>query len=142
MYNKRQELILDYIKDNPATKREDIETFLMKMGYNTTKMTITRDLKLLLENGDIEKSGQAKATVYNPSVKVNLLNDVNIETYFDKEQDERLPGTVGFNFPVNEKRSYKLGLQLLGIFEKKLKYLLKTHTSILSLHVKGSFNFD
>lgn len=82
MYNKRQELILDYIKDNPATKREDIETFLMKMGYDTTKMTITRDLKLLLENGDIEKSGQAKATVYNPSVKIkealkNLIEVIN-----------------------------------------------------------------
>ena len=37
MYNKRQELILDYIKDNPATKREDIETFLMKMGYDKLK---------------------------------------------------------------------------------------------------------
>lgn len=100
MYNKRQELILDFIKDNPETKREGIETFLMKMGYNTTKMTITRDLKLLLENADIEKSGQAKATIYSPSLKVNLLNDVNIETYFDKEQDERLSGKVGFNFDV------------------------------------------
>ena len=47
------------------------------MGIDTTKMTITRDLKLLLENGDIEKFGQAKATVYNPSVTVNLLNDIN-----------------------------------------------------------------
>lgn len=100
MYNKRQELILDFIKDNPTSKREDIELFLTKMGIDTTKMTITRDLKLLLENGDIEKSGQAKATAYSPSVKVNLLNDVNIETYFDREQDERLSGTVGFNFDI------------------------------------------
>lgn len=100
MYNKRQELILDFIKDNPASKREDVEIFLAKMGYGTTKMTITRDLKLLLENGDIEKSGQAKATVYHPSVRINLLNDINIATYFAKEQDERLPGTVGFNFDI------------------------------------------
>ena len=82
MYNKRQELILDYIKDNPATKREDIEIFFIKMGIDTTKMTITRDLKLLLENGDIEKSGQSKATVYNPSVKIkealkNLIEVIN-----------------------------------------------------------------
>ena len=100
MYNKRQELILDFIKDNPISKREDIETFLAKMGYVTTKMTITRDLKLLLGNGDIEKSGQAKATVYTPSVKVSLLNDINIETYFAKDQDERLPHTIGFNFDI------------------------------------------
>ena len=100
MYNKRQDLILNFVKDNPATKREDIEIFLAKMGYDATKMTITRDLKLLLENGDIEKSGLAKATIYNPSVKINLLNDINIGTYFDKEQDERLPGTIGFNFDI------------------------------------------
>ena len=82
MYNTRQELILDFIKDNPATKREDIEIFFIKMGIDTTKMTITRDLKLLLENGDIEKSGQAKATVCNPSVKIkealkNLIEVIN-----------------------------------------------------------------
>ena len=100
MYNKRQELILDFIKDNHNTKREDIEIFLSKMGYETTKMTITRDLKLLLENNDIEKSGLAKATVYNPSIKASLLNDVNIETYFNKDQDERLPNIKGFNFEV------------------------------------------
>ncbi len=100
MYNKRQELILDFIKDNPNTKREDIEFFLAKMGYKATKMTITRDLKLLLENNDIEKSGLAKATVYNPSIKAYLLNDVNIETYFSKDQDERLPTSIGFNFDV------------------------------------------
>lgn len=100
MYNKRQELILDFIKDNPNTKREDIEVFLTKMGYEATKMTITRDLKLLLENNDIEKSGLAKATVYNPYIKAGLLNDVNIETYFNKDQDERLPDIKGFNFEV------------------------------------------
>ena len=100
MYNKRQELVLDFIKDNPNTKREDIEAFLAKMGYKATKMTITRDLKLLLENNDIEKSGLAKATVYNPSIKANLLNNVNIESYFNKDQDERLPDIKGFNFDV------------------------------------------
>lgn len=100
MYNKRQELILDFIRDNPTSKREDIEDFLAKLGYLATKMTITRDLKLLLDNGDIEKSGLAKATVYSPSIKANLLNSINIETYFTKEQDERLPHTIGFNFDV------------------------------------------
>lgn len=129
MYNKRQELILDFIKDNPTSKREDIELFLTKMGIDTTKMTITRDLKLLLENGDIEKSGQAKATTYSPSVKVNLLNDVNIETYFDREQDERLSGTVGFNFDIfsalkdllTNKEKVELDQLNAGYLEKRSK---------------------
>ena len=129
MYNKRQELILDFIKDNPTSKREDIEIFLAKMGIDTTKMTITRDLKLLLENGDIEKSGQAKATAYSPSVKVNLLNDVNIETYFDREQDERLSGTIGFNFDIfsalkdllTNKEKVELDQLNAGYLEKRSK---------------------
>ena len=100
MYNKRQELILDFITDNQKTTRENIEQFLAKMGFGTSKMTITRDLKLLQENNDIAKSGSGKATVYSLALKTILLNDVNVETYFSKEQDERLPDSIGFNFDV------------------------------------------
>ena len=62
MYNKRQELIIDFIKDNPKSKREDIEFFLNQVGEQSTKMTITRDLKKLIDDGVIEKLGNAKAT--------------------------------------------------------------------------------
>lgn len=100
MYNKRQELIIDFIKDNPKAKREDIEFFLNQMGEQSTKMTITRDLKKLIDDGVIEKLGNAKATVYTPSVRTTLLNSIDINTYFDKEQDERLPEKVNFNFDI------------------------------------------
>ena len=36
MYNKRQELIIDFIKDNPKAKREDIEFFLNQIEYANT----------------------------------------------------------------------------------------------------------
>ena len=62
MYNKRQELIINFIKDNPKSKREDIEFFLNQVGKQSTKMTITRDLKKLIDDGVIEKLGNAKAT--------------------------------------------------------------------------------
>ncbi len=62
MYNKRQELIIDFIKDNPKSKREDIEFFLNQVGEQSTKMTINRDLKKLIDDGVIEKLGNAKAT--------------------------------------------------------------------------------
>lgn len=100
MYNKRQELILDFIKDNPNTKREEIDVFLAKMGYKATKMTITRDLKLLLDNGDIEKSGLAKATVYRSSAKTYLLTNIDVDAYFAQDQDVRLPEAIGFNFNI------------------------------------------
>lgn len=82
MYNKRQELILDFIKDNPLCKRDDIEKFLLQYGQDVTKMTITRDLKLLIGDGLVEKSGSAKATVYKALQRLNVLVTCNRENIF------------------------------------------------------------
>lgn len=100
MYNKRQELILDFILKNDFVKREDIENFLTRLGQNASKMTITRDLKLLLNNHVIIKSGNAKATTYKASASSSLLKSINVENYFAQDQDKRLPDTVGFNFDI------------------------------------------
>ena len=100
MYNKRQELILDFILKNDFVKREDIENFLTRLGQNASKMTITRDLKLLLNNHVIIKSGNAKATTYKASASSGLLKSINVENYFAQDQDKRLPDTVGFNFDI------------------------------------------
>lgn len=100
MYNKRQELILDFIRDNPQSKREDIEKFLVQISAHVTKMTITRDLKKLLDDRAITKSGRAKATVYGPSTAVNLLHDVDVEAYFNQDQDKRQSTKVFFNFDI------------------------------------------
>ncbi len=100
MYNKRQELILDFIKDHPSSGREAIEHFLSKMGEGFSKMTITRDLKLLMADNVIVKSGKAKATTYAPSTHFNLLNAIDVDDYFAKDQDDRLTVQVGFNFDI------------------------------------------
>ncbi len=100
MYNKRQELIIDFIKDNPSSGREAIEQFLSKMGETFSKMTITRDLKQLIADNVIMKSGQAKATVYSPSTHFNLLRTIDVDNYFAKDQDDRLTAQVGFNFDI------------------------------------------
>ena len=100
MYNKRQELILDFIKDNPSCKRDDIEKFLLKLGQDVTKMTITRDLKLLIGDGLVEKSGSARATVYKALQRLNVLENIDVETYFLKDQDERAPHDIYFNFDI------------------------------------------
>lgn len=62
-------MIIDFIKDNPKSKREDIEFFLNQVGEQSTKMTITRDLKKLIDDGVIEKLGNAKATFKQLFVK-------------------------------------------------------------------------
>jgi len=100
MYNKRQELILDFIKDNPNTNRDQISLFLEKMNITTSKITIVRDLNALIQGGLIEKSGNAKSTVYSPSLKTDLLNDVDVDQYFNTEEDFRKLKTDGFNFEI------------------------------------------
>lgn len=100
MYNKRQDLILSFIKDNPKTIRENIEQFLNKMGESSSKMTITRDLKLLIQDGLVVKSGQAKSTVYSPSAHTDLLKEIDVESYFRKEDEKRPLKTQGFNFDI------------------------------------------
>lgn len=100
MYKKRQELILDFIKDNPSCKRDEIEKFLLTLGQKNSKMTITRDLKMLIKDGKIEKSGLAKATTYHAVKYVNILEDMDVEAYFLHNQDERSPQAIYFNFDV------------------------------------------
>ena len=92
MYNKRQDWILDFIKDHPKTNRENIEQFLEKMGEKVSKMTINRDLKLLLQDEVITKSGKAKATVYSPSVHTDLLKELNVEDYFAEDDESEKQG--------------------------------------------------
>ena len=100
MYNKRQELILDYIKDNPLCGREDIAKFLLMLGNPASKMTITRDLKFLIKEGTIEKLGKAKATSYKAARHFNLLRDIDIEAYFAQDQDKRAEKMIPFNFAI------------------------------------------
>lgn len=100
MYNKRQELILDFVKDNPKANRDQIASFLEKMNVATSKVTIVRDLNALIQDRLIEKSGNAKATVYSPTLKTDLLADIDIDQYFDTEEDFRKLKTKRFNFEI------------------------------------------
>lgn len=100
MYNKRQEAILNFITDTPVSTRGSIELYLSDAGFEVSKMTVTRDLKLLIENGDVEKTGKAKATVYKPSAGAALLRNIDIETYFAKDQDTRSQNDIPFNFKI------------------------------------------
>lgn len=130
MYTKRQELILDFIKDNPHTSRENIEDFLEKMSVKASKITILRDIDVLIKNGTIIKKGQAKATVYSASIQSALLNEVDVEAYFSQDVDKRSLKSSNFNFDIfpalhhliSQKEKVELD-ELNEIFLKKKKQL-------------------
>ena len=47
MKNKRQEKILEIIKNNIVLTQEDIQNALTKMGFTVTQSTVSRDIKEL-----------------------------------------------------------------------------------------------
>lgn len=114
MHSKRQELILKYLCDNKTADRDQIEQFLSKIGISTSKITILRDLDLLINNNFVEKLGKARATSYQLSKKFELLNEIDIEEYFSKEQEKRNDVKRQFNFDI-----FPLLFNLLTAAEKE-----------------------
>ncbi len=47
MKNKRQEMILEIIKNNIVLTQEDIQNALIKSGFKVTQSTVSRDIKEL-----------------------------------------------------------------------------------------------
>lgn len=100
MYNKRQELILDFIKQTKKANREEISRFLSGLGVSASKITVLRDLDLLINDRLLEKSGNAKTTNYSLSKQSALLTEINVEAYFAQEQDDRSNVDISFNFDI------------------------------------------
>jgi Fic family protein len=91
--NQRQNDILKIL----ANKREiGIADIIALLAYDVSIPTINRDLKALISNGLLTKTGSGKNTVYKISDNYRLLDAEIGNSYFDKEVDERL-GNKRFN---------------------------------------------
>ena len=95
----RENEILQYLHYHPGSSRSEIEA-----GMNLTESpaTVKRILSSLVENGSALVSGQGRATRYSVSPQAHVTMELNIDTYFQKETDEREVQT-SFNFDlINE----------------------------------------
>lgn len=97
---KRQYKIFDYIQENQSVKRLDIETYIQSLDENISKITVIRDLDVLLKEKLIKKSGQARSITYSPISDNELLRKYNIEEYFSIETDKRKIKYHNFNFSI------------------------------------------
>lgn len=85
--------IIEYIKNHPLQSSKEIyDNLELEIGYATIK----RVLNQLLSEKLISTKGKGKATRYVISAAYELLHSVNVESYFEKEQDER-PVKDSFN---------------------------------------------
>ena len=98
MLNKRQEMIFNYIKQSVSANREQIQDAVSQMFDKSSKVTILRDLDVLIDEGLITKSGTTRAAVYSLSIHNKLLEDIDSESYF--ANDDRRLANNRFNFDI------------------------------------------
>lgn len=85
--------VIEYIKNHPLQSSKEIYDNLgLEIGYATIK----RILNQLISEKLISTKGKGKATKYVISPAYELLHSVDVESYFEKEQDER-PVKDSFN---------------------------------------------
>ena len=95
----RENEILQYLHYHPGSSRSEIET---GMNMKESPATVKRILASLVESKGAIVTGQGRATRYSVSPQAHVTMELNIDTYFEKEMDEREVQT-SFNFElINE----------------------------------------
>ena len=97
---KRQYKILNFIQERQSAKRADIELYIASLDNKVSKITIIRDLEILLEKKLIKKTGQARSIIYSPLNYNELLKKYDIDEYFKIETDNRFIKYSQFNFDI------------------------------------------
>ncbi|MFC3560160.1 Fic family protein [Pedobacter jamesrossensis] len=90
--------IINFLRDNPQSSSPEIHKGISKGSYATVK----RAIAILLANGQLQATGQRRATRYQISSVNQVLGQIDISAYFQREIDER-EIQEGFNFQlINE----------------------------------------
>lgn len=98
--NKRQLEIFDFIKRKLEANTSTILKFVIENYEDTSRVTIVRDLNLLLKEKLITKHGRGRSVVYKEFLKNDLLKFFDVESYFKKDPDERKVTYKNFNFEI------------------------------------------
>ena len=110
----RNSEILQYLHYHPASSRSEI---IAGMGLKESPATVKRTLAALVESRAASVTGLGRATRYSVTPQAQVTMALDIDTYFEKETDDREVQT-GFNFDlINE---ILLQVELFTEEEKKL----------------------
>lgn len=86
MLNKYSSEIIQYLQEHPSSSSKEIhEGLSISLGYATVK----RSLSELVLDKLIATEGKGRGTKYKISRSYSLFAPVNLDTYFEKEIDER-----------------------------------------------------
>lgn len=81
-----EKAMLDYIQKHPNSSSREIHEGLEKI---VAFATVKRTINVLLEKNLVASTGRGKSTRYALSKAYDILVPIDIETYFEKEIDER-----------------------------------------------------
>lgn len=88
--------ILQFLHYNPLSKRSDILPSLTKQISDRTLMRMLSDA---VAKGYVEVAGRGPSTRYRLTPQAHVTMDLNLDTYFDKDIDERQV-QESFNFEL------------------------------------------
>ncbi|MGF7230301.1 Fic family protein [Arachidicoccus sp.] len=88
--------LFDFIKNNSALSSGEI---FIRLEHSYSYSTLKRMLTKLLESNHVITEGKGKGTKYLVSPAYELLEEIDVEQYFSKEQDERIINN-NFNFSL------------------------------------------
>ena len=131
--NKRQLEILGFVRKNPDSNNLTIYNYINKDYEDTSRITIVRDLNLLLKEKLIVKQGEGRNITYKELLENKLLAFLDVDKYFEKDLDKRDIAYQSFNFDIfnnlNNIFSKKEIAELEELnkdYQKNLKKLSKT----------------
>lgn len=96
--NDRQKLILEFAKEKEEFQTKDILEFF-EWKFDVERMTVIRDLKILLKNNLLSQKWKWRAVKYFFSGKNKIFENIDLEEYFSISYDRRKINK-SFNFDV------------------------------------------
>lgn len=100
--SKRQAHILEFIRNSEQAGNKEIREHVKERFGDISRVTIVRDIDVLLENKLIEKIGKGRSVYYKEAGGDALLRYIDAEDYFKKGPDERQIAFRKFNPSVFE----------------------------------------
>jgi len=114
--NTRQLKLLNYLLFHPLSSRAEIEKFLG--DEKSSRITIIRDLNLLLTLNLVEQTGGGKHVKYSLKAGKELLLPVDLDSYFSQKTDVRNIKYPNFNWQLIDALSGLFSKEELDFFEQ------------------------
>ena len=120
--------ILQYLHYHPLSKRTEIGS---AVSAEISDRTLKRIIADCVEKGAVEVVGKGPATRYRLTPQAHVTMPLNLDTYFDRDIDER---TVQENFNFDLIREILPNVRLFT--EDELKLLHEAHQDSVCIFLK------